>query len=154
MVSVICKSPIIPAQCCLRPCYLDSVNSPQAPGLGIDLVEIDRFRSALENGGQAFKKRLFTENEQVECESRADPAIHYAARWAAKEAAMKALGSGFAQDSIEFPQFEVISDGSSAPILVLHGIAAKLAENRKIRGLRVSITHTRSTAAAVVIADY
>jgi holo-[acyl-carrier protein] synthase len=134
------------------PCYLEYVNFTAAPGIGIDLVEVERFRSALEKGGQDFKDRLFTPNEQSSCENRADPPIHYAARWAAKEAAMKALGSGFAQ-GVGFKDFELLSDGSTPPQLILHGKAAELATERQIRGMRVSISHTDSTAAAVVLAD-
>lgn len=129
------------------------MNSTPAPGIGVDLVEVERFRSAIEKGGQDFKDRLFTPNEQASCENRADPPIHYAARWAAKEAAMKALGSGFAQDGVGFKDFELLSDGSTPPQLILHGKAAELATERQIRGMRVSISHTDSTAAAVVMAD-
>ncbi|HJM39332.1 MAG TPA: holo-ACP synthase [Planctomycetota bacterium] len=124
-----------------------------APGIGIDLVEVDRFRSALEKGGATFLNRLFTPSEQEDCASRADPPIHYAARWAAKEAAMKALGSGFAQDGVEFTHFEIRSDGSSPPQILLHKKAAELASERGLRSLRLSLSHTSTTAAAVVMAQ-
>ncbi|MDP6942268.1 MAG: holo-ACP synthase [Planctomycetota bacterium] len=123
-----------------------------APGVGIDLVEVERFRTAVEKGGEAFLNRLFTPDEQADCNSRADPPLHYAARWAAKEAAMKALGSGFAQDGVEFTHFEIRSDGSSPPTLLLHKKAAELAAKRGLHDLNLSLSHTSTTAAAVVMA--
>ncbi len=121
------------------------------PGLGVDLVEVERFRSSLEHGGPAFRDRLFTAAEQAECEARPDPAPHYAARFAVKEAAMKALGTGWS-GGLAFTDFEVHSDGRSAPGLQLRGRAAERAREAGILAWRVSLSHTRALAVAVVLA--
>ena len=125
----------------------------QAPGVGIDLVEIERFRAVMERNGQRLLDRVFTPAEQRSCESRADPPVHYAARFAAKEAAMKALGTGWGQHGVGFLQFEIQSDGKTAPRLLLTGKAAELAGQAELRGMRVSLTHSETTAGAVVVAD-
>ncbi|HBF22258.1 MAG TPA: hypothetical protein DDW23_00460, partial [Planctomycetes bacterium] len=73
-------------------------------GVGIDLVEIDRFRVSLETGGEKILNKLFTAQEQASCNTRKDPIPHYAARFAAKEAAMKALGTGWTR-GVAFTDF-------------------------------------------------
>ncbi|MBC8327932.1 MAG: holo-ACP synthase [Planctomycetes bacterium] len=123
------------------------------PAVGIDLVDVDRLRASIERGGQAFLDKVYTPAEQAYCGSRKDPAPHYAARFAAKEAAMKAIGSGFGQDGVGFRDFELLKDDAGRPRLELHGAAAERARERGVRSLRVSITHTDHGAAAVVVAE-
>lgn len=123
------------------------------PGVGIDLVEVSRIRASVERGGQAFLDKVFTAAEQAECAGRADPAMHLAARFAAKEAAMKALGSGFGQHGVGFHDFELRKDEAGRPFLAVAGAAAKLAREHGLRGFRVSISHTATLAAAVVMAE-
>ncbi|RMH05267.1 MAG: holo-[acyl-carrier-protein] synthase [Planctomycetota bacterium] len=133
--------------------YPPAVLPQDLPGLGIDLVEVARIRAAIERSGDTFLARVFTPAEREYCAGRREPAIHYAARFAAKEAGMKALGAGFGQSGVGFQDFELLRDARGRPRLALHGAAAEIARRRGLRGLRVSITHTNGMAAAVVVAE-
>jgi holo-[acyl-carrier protein] synthase len=117
--------------------------APGVPALGIDLIEIDRVERALERRPR-LADRLFRPTELEACAGRARPARHLAARFAAKEAAIKALGGGCGPRDIE-----VTAD--PAPVLRLHGRAAARATDRGV-SLVVSLTHSRDNAAAVVFA--
>lgn len=123
------------------------------PGIGLDLVTVTRFADALERGGEAFRKRLFTAKEQAHAATRSKPAQHYAARFAAKEAVMKALGRGFGQ-GVAFPEIEILSDGKSAPQVVLHGKTKELADAAGIVAWALSLSHSDDTAGAVVMARF
>lgn len=114
-----------------------------AGAVGIDLVEIDRVERALERHPR-LAERLFRPGELAACRTRRRPARHLAARFAAKEAAIKALGGGFAPRDVEVV-------GGPAPALRLHGEAAAIASQRGVE-LSVSLTHSRDDAAAVVLA--
>lgn len=120
------------------------------PGVGIDLVDVGRLADSLERGGTALRNRIFTTGEQEECGRRAKPIMHLAARLAAKEAGMKALGSGWT-GGVGFCDFEVVSDGRTAPKLLLHGEAAALAEKAGIAEMRLSLSHTDHLAIAIVV---
>lgn len=122
------------------------------PGIGVDLVDVARLEASLERGGQALLDRMFTLAEQQECQSRKQPAMHFAARMAAKEAGMKVLGSGWT-GGVGFCDFEVVSDGKTAPQLLLHGVAADRARENRIRALRLSLSHTDGLAIAFVVAE-
>jgi len=113
-----------------------------APGLGIDLIEIERIERALERRPR-LRRRLFTDAELEYAERRARPGRHLAARFAAKEAVIKALGAPALAPS----QIEILAGG--APQVRLHGAAAELAAGREIS---VSLTHSRDAAAAVALA--
>jgi len=117
-------------------------------GAGIDLIEIDRVERALERR-PALAERIFSSAEREFCARRARPARHLAARFAAKEAGLKALGLG----GLRLHEVEVEGGGDEAPTLRLHGSAARVASERGV-GLEVSLTHTRGHAAAVVIARH
>ncbi len=117
-------------------------------GIGIDAVEVDRFRQVL-GRRPALAGRLFTDGERSGTAGR-DPAPRLAARFAAKEAVMKALGVGLG--AFSFHDVEVVSLASGAPSLVLSGRAAALADGLGVAGWRVSLTHTASVAEAVVVA--
>ena len=119
-----------------------------APGHrpGIDLIEIARVERALDRRPR-LAARLFTERELGYAQDRARPGRHLAARFAAKEAAIKALGAPLAPRSIE-----VVNDEMGAPRLRLHGEAAEQAQRQGVE-LSVSLTHSRENAAAVVIAS-
>lgn len=119
--------------------------------LGLDLVEVSRVRGLLEKGGERFKARVFTEEESAYCDSCASPAIHYAARFAAKEAVAKALGTGLAE-GVVWREIEVRRDESGVPSVALHGAAAGKARALGIRGWRISLTHTAELAGASVAA--
>jgi holo-[acyl-carrier protein] synthase len=114
--------------------------------IGIDLLEIERLEVALARRPR-LAARLFTESELADARTRHRPGRHLAARFAAKEAAIKALGT-----SVPARDVEVEGGGDASPRLRLHGRAAALAEERGLE-LHVSLTHSRDMAAAVVLAE-
>ncbi|MBV9665472.1 MAG: holo-ACP synthase [Actinobacteria bacterium] len=118
-------------------------------GIGIDAVEIDRFRKVLART-PGVARRLFTEGERAYGARYKDPAPRLAARFAAKEATMKALGVGLG--AFGFHDVEVVRASSGAPSLAVSGAAATLAAELGVTGFRLSITHTDRTAEAVVAA--
>jgi holo-[acyl-carrier protein] synthase len=119
--------------------------------LGLDLVEVARIRDLLERHGERFKARTFTKAEQTYCDSQAEPAMHYAARFAAKEAVAKALGTGFAE-GVGWADIEVARAESGQPSIALHDGAAERAQQIGIQQVLVTLTHTRDAAAASVVA--
>jgi holo-[acyl-carrier protein] synthase len=118
-------------------------------GLGIDAVDIDRFRTVLARRPN-MAERLFTEGERAYAAKLADPAPSLAARFAAKEAVMKALGVGIG--AFAFTDVEVVRAPSGQPSLSVRGGAAALAGRRGVRRWHVSLTHTSTLAEAVVAA--
>lgn len=118
-------------------------------GLGIDAVEVDRFRTVLRRT-PGVATRLFTDGERAAGARRRDPAQRLAARFAAKEAVMKALGVGLG--AFRFHDVEVVNAPSGKPELVLRGKAAALAESQGVSDWRLSLTHTDQTAHAVAVA--
>ena len=118
-------------------------------GIGIDAVEIERFRAVLARR-PTMSDRLFTEGERAFGDRHRDPAPQLAARFAAKEAVMKALGVGLG--AFAFRDVEVVSAPSGAPSLVLRGSAAALAGRRGVVDWRLSMTHTERVAEAVAVA--
>ncbi|MDQ2675321.1 MAG: holo-ACP synthase [Actinomycetota bacterium] len=115
-------------------------------GAGIDLIEIERIERALERR-PALAERIFSPLELKAAYSRSRPARHLAARFAAKEAALKALGLG----GLRLHEVEVEGGGDTQPTLRLHGSAARAAAERDVT-LGLSLTHSRELAAAVVVA--
>ena len=120
-------------------------------GIGIDVVEVARIEDAIGRHGEPFLQRIFTAGEREYCESRKHPALHYAARFAAKEAAVKALGTGIGAHA-SLRDLEVVRDAAGAPGLQLGGAAAAYAREHGITGILVSLTHARAYAAANAIA--
>ncbi len=120
-------------------------------GLGLDLVEVQRIRALLEKSGDRFKERVFTEGEMDYCDSCADAAMHYAARFAAKEAVAKALGTGFSS-GVGWKDIEVLRSPGGAPSIRLHAGAIKVADGLGVRRWMLSLTHTGSAAAASAVA--
>src|SRR2546429_414887 len=112
-------------------------------GLGVDVCDVARIRRALEGrAGARFQARVFTAAEQAYCEARRRGRFaSYAARFAAKEAAMKALGTGWAQ-GVGWRDFEVVRARGAPPRLVLHGRAAALARRRGMARWLLALTHT------------
>ncbi len=125
-------------------------------GVGVDAVDVDRFRLALRRRPR-LADRLFTDGERADVAATRDPAERLAARFAAKEATMKALGSGLG--SFRFHDVEVVRAGGSswatqgAPLLRLSAAAAQLAGDRRIARWHVSLTHTPHVAIAMVVAE-
>lgn len=119
-------------------------------GLGVDLVDIDRMRTIIART-PSFRSKHFTEGEREYCESKADPATHYAARFAAKEAVVKALGCGFTR-GIRPHDIEVVSAKSGKPDVALSGVALEVAREIGAKEIPISISHTRTDAIACAIA--
>ena len=118
-------------------------------GVGVDLCDVERMRGVLART-PTFRDRVFTDAERERCERPRDPAERYAARFAAKEAVLKAMGVGIG--ACRLRDIEVVNDSSGAPSLVLHGRAAELAGERDITGWQVSLSHTATLAQATVLA--
>lgn len=121
-------------------------------GLGIDLVDIERLRGVLERHGERFMARVLTADERAYCSSRRDRGQHVAARFAAKEALLKALGTGLA-GGIGWHDVEVRPAEAGPPHIELHGKAAEEAAARGVDRIHLSISHDRSAAVAVVILE-
>ncbi len=121
-------------------------------GTGIDVVEVPRVAAALERFGRRFVERIFTEEEIRYCDSKANPAERYAARFAAKEAAMKAIGTGW-NHGVRWRDVEVRRMRGGRPTLVLSGKAAEFAQQLGAVRSQVSITHTAAEAIAHVILE-
>jgi holo-[acyl-carrier protein] synthase len=123
-------------------------------GIGVDLTEVPRIADALANPrtGARFEARVFTPGEIAYCRRRRAAAESFAARFAAKEAAMKALGRGFLGGGVGWQQIEVVR-GRGRPTLVLSGRARQEAEKLGIARLHLSLTHTEKFAVAYVIAE-
>jgi holo-[acyl-carrier protein] synthase len=122
-------------------------------GLGIDLVDIARVERMLAKHGARATHRLCTDGERAHAEVRAEPARHYAARIAAKEATFKALSSHPQAREIGWREMEVVSSPSGAPSLALHGLAARCAAELGVVRAWITLTHSDSAAAAVVVME-
>ena len=124
-------------------------------GTGIDTIEVERIERAIARPltGERFRARVFTEGEILYCESRGRGRFQsYAARFAAKEATMKALGTGWNRN-VGWSEIEVVRQRGQAPTIKLQGKAAAFASRRKIARFHLSLTHTSATAIAHVIAE-
>ena len=119
-------------------------------GLGVDIAEVPRIQAAIEGRGQRFLDRVFTPNEIAYCERFKNKFERYAGRFAAKEAAMKALGTGWRR-GIRWVDLEVVREQSGRPTLGLAGEAAKIAAQLGVKRISLSITHTEAEALAQVI---
>jgi holo-[acyl-carrier protein] synthase len=118
-------------------------------GIGVDVVDVARMRQVLERT-PTFRER-FTDGERADAEQRNDPTERYAARFAAKEAVMKALGVGLG--AFGFHDVETVLAASGAPSLVLRGDALRLAIEAGVSHWHLSLSHTGTTAIAMVIAE-
>jgi holo-[acyl-carrier protein] synthase len=121
-------------------------------GTGIDIAEVPRIREAIERHGQRFLNRVFTEGEIQYCESKANRVERYAARFAAKEAVMKAIGTGW-NHGVRWRDIEVARKPGGRPTLLLHGKAAEFARKLGATNIALSITHTAEQAMAQVILE-
>jgi holo-[acyl-carrier protein] synthase len=116
-------------------------------GIGIDVVEVQRIASSLDSFGAKFTSKVFTATERAYCENQKYPAIHYAARFAAKEAVAKALGTGIGKD-LAWLDMEILRCDSGAPEVALSGGGEAFAKKNRIAEIKISLTHTRDYAAA------
>lgn len=121
-------------------------------GTGIDLAEVPRIREAIERYGDRFVHRIYTAGEIAYVESKANRFERYAGRFAAKEAGMKAIGTGW-KGGVRWQDFEVSNLPSGRPTLRLHGEAARRAEKMGVKTISLSITHTAELGMAHVILE-
>ena len=121
-------------------------------GIGIDQIELARIRDCLERFGDRFLARCFTADELAYCLAMRDPAPSLSARYAAKEAGAKALGTGIAH-GVGWTEIEVRRERGQAPTLHLHGRARAHAERLGVARAHLSLTHSRDLAAAYVILE-
>jgi len=121
-------------------------------GTGIDITEVPRIREVIERHGERFLKRIFTEGEIQYCESKANRMERYAARFAAKEAGMKAIGTGW-NHGVRWRDIEVARKPGGRPTLLLHGKAAEFAAKLGTTNIALSLTHTAEEAMAQVILE-
>jgi len=119
-------------------------------GLGVDIAEINRIEAAINRYGEHLLHRLFTASEIDYCESYRNRFERYAGRFAAKEAAMKALGTGWRR-GVRWVDIEIVREPSGKPTLRLSGEAANYAAKLGVRNIALSITHSADTALAQVI---
>jgi holo-[acyl-carrier protein] synthase len=117
-------------------------------GVGIDLVEVERVGSKMSRT-RGLKEKLFTEKEISYCEKKKNKAQNYAARFAAKEAFLKAMGTGW-RKGLNFSEIEIVPDQLGKPEIVLYGRAKQMAEEKGIVNIQVSLTHLKEYASAVV----
>lgn len=121
-------------------------------GIGTDLAEVPRIREAIERHGRRFIDRIYTPREIEYVESKANRFERYAARFAAKEAGMKAIGTGWRR-GVRWQDFEVANLPSGKPTMLLHGVAAEVAGRLAVSSIALSITHTAQQAMAIVILE-
>jgi holo-[acyl-carrier protein] synthase len=119
-------------------------------GTGVDLAEVHRIRHSVERFGDRFVHRIYTDREIAYVERKANRFERYAARFAAKEAGMKALGTGWRR-GIQWKDFEVVNLPSGRPTLLLHGEAEAIASRAGVKSVHLSLTHTAENGLAYVI---
>jgi holo-[acyl-carrier protein] synthase len=121
-------------------------------GTGVDLAEVPRIRAAIERFGAKFVDRIYTPAEIAYVERKANRYERYAARFAAKEAGMKAIGTGWKR-GVRWRDFEVANLPSGKPTLRLHGVAAQIAQTLGVRHIALSLTHTAELGMAHVVLE-
>jgi holo-[acyl-carrier protein] synthase len=121
-------------------------------GTGVDLAEVARIQASIERYGERFIRRVFTERESAYSERKANKYERYAARFAAKEAGMKAIGTGWS-GGITWKDLEVTNLPSGRPTLTLHGVARDVAGRLGVQTIHLSLTHTSGQALAWVVLE-
>ncbi len=121
-------------------------------GIGLDLVETARIDQSIQRFGGKFVGRIFTKDEESYCRTKQNPALHFAGRFAAKEACAKALGCGISK-GVRWLDMEVTRDAAGQPTILLSGHARELAASMAVERVMLSITHTGEHAAAVVVLE-
>jgi holo-[acyl-carrier protein] synthase len=121
-------------------------------GIGIDMVENDRIEKIIRKWGQKFLQRVFSEEEINYCGRHIQASIHYGARFAAKEAFLKALGVGLGM-GVKLRDIEVVHDDNGKPDLLLQDGASLQIKKRKIKKIHLSLTHTKNYATAIVLLE-
>jgi len=120
-------------------------------GIGTDILEVERMSTMIAKGGQ-YLETIFTKNERDYSGGKSRQAVHYAVRFAAKEAVLKALGTGW-RDGLAFSDIEILNDELGKPQVFLHGKVRTLFEQLRIKQISISLSHTQKIALAVVILE-
>jgi holo-[acyl-carrier protein] synthase len=121
-------------------------------GTGVDLIEVERIAHSIERYGERFLRRVYTDHEIAYCNRKRVSAESFAARFAAKEAGAKALGTGISR-GVTWNEFQVARNPGGRPILELRGRAALLATELGVRAISLSLTHTSGLAMATVVME-
>ena len=119
-------------------------------GLGTDIVEVERIARMITDHGDHFLNRVFTSEEIRHCQPRREPAPHYAGRWAAKEAVMKVLGTGFTHE-VGWTDIEIRVKPSGQPFIELHGTTRRVATDLGVDEILITISHTKHYATATAV---
>lgn len=122
-----------------------------AQGVGIDIIEVNRIEKLIKDSGR-FKQRIYTKKEVEYCEARKNKAQNYAARFAAKEAFLKAIGTGW-RSGVSFREIEVVNDEQGKPEIHLHGNTKKITREKHFMNIQLSLSHVKEMAVAVVIVE-
>ena len=120
-------------------------------GIGTDIIEVQRIEEKLRRT-KGLKTRLFTGREIAYCESKHRPAMNYAARFAAKEAFLKAMGTGWS-NGYAFSEIEIVNNAQGKPELFVHGSVGEFCRTHGIAGMQVSMSHIKDLAKAVVVLE-
>lgn len=121
-------------------------------GTGLDIIEIERIKNSLEKYFPRFEQRVFTSSEISYCKSQGDPAKHFAARFAVKEAVSKCLGTGIT-GTLGFQDMEVAHKDTGRPVLKMTGKGKELLQKLNLKTIHISISHDRTYAIAHAIAE-
>lgn len=121
-------------------------------GIGVDIVEVDRIRASIGKHGERFLNRIYTEAEREYCDRMRDSAVHYAARWAAKEALLKAIGTGM-REGVKMKDAQILKLESGQPTMTLDGRAKEIADGLGARKIHVSLTHDAGQSVAYVVLE-
>jgi holo-[acyl-carrier protein] synthase len=121
-------------------------------GLGTDLIEIERIRATMDRFGEQFLQRVFTAGEIAYCRRKRDAAESFAARFAAKEAGAKALGTGISR-GVSWKEIEVTREMGQRPMLHFNGRAGEVAKAMGVRRVQLTLSHSRTVAIAVALVE-
>lgn len=121
-------------------------------GTGVDIIQISRIQKSLEKYAQRFEERVFTRREIDYCRSRPEPFKHFAARFAAKEAVLKSLGTGMAE-GITWKDLEILTLESGQPTLNITGRCREICESLNLKGIHISMSHDNLYAVAQAVAE-
>ncbi len=121
-------------------------------GTGLDIIEVDRIKNSIKKYSPQFEQRVFTSSEISYCKSQGDPAKHFAARFAVKEAVSKCLGKGITVD-LGFQDMEITNKDTGQPVLKMIGKGKELFQKLKLKSIHISISHDRTYAIAHAIAE-
>ncbi len=120
-------------------------------GIGTDIIEVERVAKMVARGRQ-YLETIFTNQEIKYCETKAKKSEHYAARYAAKEATLKAIGTGW-RDGFAFSDIEVINDRLGKPQVFLHGKVRRFFDRKQIRQISISLSHSKESAVAMIVLE-